>query len=243
MNNTGQPKKDSDGRKIFGALIMVLTLMLCTTSATYAYFAIAPVSNSSATGTAATASMSLEVTKITPNTTKWNASTKKMVPQKEKKADNSELLATAMNDTNSCVDANNNVVCEVFQIKVTNGSTSQVRVNGTLTFTLSPNNTGHNFKYRLKDNGSSTLTTANAATQLGSATTAAIANGTAISLASKKLLAVNTSYYYYFVVWINETGADQSSKDAGVTFTGAVNFNAVDASGASIGGITSTITG
>ena len=237
MNNINNTNNDNDSKKIFGALVMVLTLMICTTSATYAYFAIAPVSNSTATGTAATASMSLEVTKITPNTTKWNASTQKIVPQLD------TYLGTAMNDTNSCVDANNNVVCEVFQIKLTNGSTSQVRVNGNLTFTLTPNNTGHHFKYRLKDNGTTALTTANAATQLASATTTAIVNGSAISLANQKILAVSGVYYYYFVVWIQETvDSDQSDVDGGVTFVGTVSFNAVDASGSSIGGITSTIT-
>ena len=149
---------DNDTRKIFGALVMVLTLMICTTSATYAYFAIAPVSNNMATGTAATASLTLDVTRLTPANTKYNASTKKMVPQLD------TALETAMNTTNECVDGNNNIVCEVFQVKLTNGSTSQVRVSGNLTFTLTKNTSGHNFKYRLKDSGTTALTIATPAT-------------------------------------------------------------------------------
>lgn len=227
---------DNDTRKIFGALVMVLTLMICTTSATYAYFAIAPVSNNMATGTAATASLTLDVTRLTPANTKYNASTKKMVPQLD------TALGTAMNATNECVDGNNNIVCEVFQIKLTNGSTSQVRVSGNLTFNLTKNTSGHNFKYRLKDSSTTALTIATAATNLASVTTTAMSNGTAVNLGTQKILAVNGVYYWYFVVWIQETNSDQSGKDAGETFRGTVNFNAVDATGASVGGLTSTIT-
>lgn len=229
-------KKENDSKKIFAMIVMILTLMLCTTSATYAYFAIAPVSNNSATGTTATASLTLAVNRIAPNSTKWSSSTQKIVPQLD------TALGTAMNATNSCVDANGNVVCEVYEIKLTNGSTSKVRVNGSLTFNLTNNKTGHNFKYRLKDSGTTALTTSTAPTNLASVTTTAITHGTAVSLASQKILAVNGNYYYYFVVWVQETGSAQQSVDAGETFRATASFNAVDATGASVGGITSTIT-
>lgn len=229
MNNN-VIKKDSDTKKILAMIVMIATLMICTTSATYAYFAITPVSNASMTGTAATAGLTLAVNRIAPTSTKWTSSTQRMVPQL------STALSTAMGDTYSCVDGNTNVVCQVYEVTLTNTSTAQVKVSGTITFS-GVTNMG-NLKWRLYKSTTTKLTTAQAATNLGSATNTAITNGTAVSLDTnltlKKTGVTGNIQYYYIVVWIDETSESQS--DSG-TYTATINFTSSDGAG-----ITSTIT-
>ena len=70
-------KKDNDSRKIFTLLIMIFTLMICTTGATYAYLAITSPTNSAMTGTAATANVIL-TNNTTNNTTDNNTTNNTM---------------------------------------------------------------------------------------------------------------------------------------------------------------------
>ena len=126
--NSKSESKNNDTKKIATLVILILTVMISTTGATHAYFQISASNTTAMTGTAATVELSLEVTRETPDTTKWNASNKVMVPQL------STALGTAMNATNKCVDGNSNVVCEVFKIVITNGSTSSVRLRGAVFF-------------------------------------------------------------------------------------------------------------
>jgi len=243
VSNNERVNKDNDSRKIITMIVMVCTLMLCTTGATYAYFAITSPTNSSMTGTTATAGLTLTVNRLAPTNAKWTASTQKMVPQYEKVGGSGgELLTTAMNTTNSCVDANGNVVCQVYEIKLTNSGTSKLSVTGNVTFNWTTTFT--NLKYRLKYNNSTQLnaTTAVNSTNLGGATTGAIVKNTAISLADKQILNASASYYWYIVFWINETGSDQTTTDTG-TFTSTIVFNPVNpTTGETVSGVTSTIT-
>lgn len=227
--------RDNDSRKILAMIVMIATLMVCTTSATYAYFAIAPVSNNSITGTAATASLSLNVERIAPTATKWNGSTQSMVPQL------GTALGTAMGDMYSCVDGNNNVVCQVYEVTLTNGSTAQISVSGTITFTGASNMA--NLKWRLYKSAATELTSAQAASNLASVTDAAVTNNLAVAMDTNLgLTKSGTSgsvQHYYIVVWIDEI--NEAQDDTG-TYIATIDFNAVNNQGQSIGGITSTIT-
>lgn len=218
MTNTQEIKKDNDSKKIFAMVIMIATLMICTTSATYAYFALAPVTNNTITGTAATASLSLSVTKNAP--TKTNTGV--MVPQKE------AALATAMNSTNACVDGNTNVVCQVYTIELTNTSSATVKVNGTITFSGSTNMP--NLKWRKTTN----------ATTLGTGTTTAANVTTAQTLDTNKSLAKNAKTTYYIVVWINaqlDTNGDEVAQTDTGTYRATIQFTSSNGTG-----VTSTIT-
>ena len=218
MTNTQEIKKDNDSKKIFAMVIMIATLMICTTSATYAYFALAPVTNNTITGTAATASLSLSVTKNAP--TKTNTGV--MVPQKE------AALATAMNSTNACVDGNTNVVCQVYTIELTNTSSATVKVNGTITFSGSTNMP--NLKWSKTTN----------ATTLGTGTTTAANVTTAQTLDTNKSLAKNAKTTYYIVVWINaqlDTNGDEVAQTDTGTYRATIQFTSSNGTG-----VTSTIT-
>ena len=214
----------NESKKIVTLVVLILTVMICTTSATYAYFSLAPVTNSSITGTAATASLGLTVTKTYP--TKTNTGV--MVPQKE------AALASAMGSTYGCVDGNTNIVCQVYTITVTNNSSAHVVVNGTIAFANSTSMP--NLKWRKTTN----------ATTLGSDTTKAANVTTEQSIASNVTLkkggsgATGNTATYYVVVWINaqldSSGHEVAQTDTG-TYTAAVKFTSSNGTG-----ITSTIT-
>lgn len=238
MVNNERINKDNDSRKIITMIVMVCALMICTTGATYAYFAVS-ATNSAATGTAAVVDLSLDVTRVTPTDTKWNASTKVMVPQLD------AGLATAMNTTNYCVDGNGNVVCQVYQIKIENKSTSAVRLRGAVYFTLGSGAAYTNLYWRQVTGantlGSNTIYKYSTAEATNS-TTADAANSTLIAdlllEPSDGTAGSGTDYAtYYVLIWIRETNANQNSTDKGtwtmnVSFKDKVNGN----------GITSTIT-
>lgn len=232
MNNKSEVR-NNDTKKIATLVILILTVMISTTGATFAYFQISATNATTMTGTAAVADLSLAVTRETPDTTKWDASNKVMVPQL------STALATAMNATNKCVDANNNVVCEVFKIIVTNNSTSSVRLRGAVFFTYSGTGaTYSNLYWRQTTNentiGSNTIFKASTIETTNS-TTEEAENAT---LVADLLLAPGAPQTYYVVVWIKETNTNQNETDVG-TWTATVSFkDKVNPNK----GITSTIT-
>lgn len=256
MVNSSNVKNDNDSKKIFTMLIMVFTLMICTTSATYAYFALS-VENNAMGGTAATTSLDLSVTQAD---LKAVTHTDVMVPQLE------TALGTAMNTTNKCVDGNNNVICKVYTITVTNESTSTVKVNGTIQFSLAGTNVAMpNLKWRRTTD---TVTLGNltegsyAGVAVGNMDTLASttdvdnlstifdltsggecdnsANGvttgcTSITLTKGDNATTTDSATFYIVVWINEINTAQT--DAG-TWTGTITFEGENGKG-----VSSTITG
>ena len=223
MNETNvENNQTSDSKKIITMVVLILTIMICTTSATYADFALAPATNNSVTGTAASASLALTVTKNLPT----KANTGVLVPQKE------AALSTAMGTTYGCVDGNTNMVCQVYTITVTNNSSAQVVVNGTITFAGSTNMP--NLKWRKTTNAST----------LGNNTTNAANTTTAQSLASnvtlKKSGVSGNTATYYIVVWINaqldSNGNEVAQTDTG-TYQATIQFTSSNGTG-----ITSTIT-
>ena len=238
MTGNEMVNNDNDSRKIITMIILIGVLMLCTTGATYAYFAISAVDNS-ATGTAATVDLSLTVTRVTPTDAKWNTSTKVMVPQLD------SALSSAINTTNYCVDGNGNVVCQVYQVKIENASTSAVRIRGAVYFTLAsgaaysnlywkqitgPNTLGTNTTYKY-----STAETTNS-------TTADAANATLIGDLSLKPTDGTAGSgqdfaTYYVLVWIREMNTDQRNTDKGQWFMNVSFKDKVNGTG-----VTSTIT-
>lgn len=242
MNSNNATTKNRDTKKILTLMVLITVFMISTTGATYAYFAIS-ASNSTATGTAATVSLNLNVTRVTPTATKWTASTQVMVPQLD------AGLATAMNSTNSCVDGNSNVICQVYKITIENGSTSSVRLRGAVYFSISgtfnnlywrqttnANTLGTNTIYKFSTSESTNSTAANAANST--------LNGDLLLQKSDGTAGSGNDYAeYYVVIWIRETNTDQGSsasstaKDQG-TWTMNVSFK--DKANGS--GVTSTIT-
>lgn len=190
-------KNDNDSKKILTMLVLVFTLMICTTGATYAYLAFS-ATNNVATGTVAESGLTLTVTQATLKT----GNTSVMVPQLE------STLGTAMNSTNQCVDGNNNIVCKVYTITVSTTSTATTPTTGTITFT----NPSTNLKWKLVSN----------ATTVGTVGTKTAATTSAAVFASPTFSSANKSFTYYIVIWIDEINDVQD--DSG-TWTATIAFN------------------
>ena len=244
-------EKNIMNKRIGALIVAIAVLIVSVTGSTFAYFALTVSNTTAVTGTTATANLTLSVTEATLG----SGNTGKMVPQL------GTAIPTAINSTYKCVDGNKNVVCKVYTITVTNGtsqnpSTAGATVNGTITFTNYSGTT--NLRWRRID-GVNTATTntantsyapsgvtvsMNAETDLisGKACTPSSSSSgcSEISLgptSNGTSTTPNNTQTYYIVVWIEETGSDQSSADAGKTFNATIKFEGENGKG-----ITSTIT-
>ena len=218
MLNNVEKGNNNDSKKILTIVVLIMTLMVCTTGATYAYFAITASDTSTATGTAATVGLNLTVTPVTPDSatpsTKWTNSTKVMVPQLD------AGLATAMNSTNGCIDGNGNIVCRVYKIEIENTGTSAVDLRGAVYFT---GGTFSNLYWRKTTNANtlgSNTTFKSSSSETANSTTADAANATLIAEVDLKpsngTAGSGTDYaVYYVVVWIRVIGSDQKITDTG----------------------------
>ena len=203
---------ENNGKGIFYGVIGVATLIVAIIGATFAYFTATASNDTTIAGNAASVGLKLDVVHIS------TAANKGLVPQKE------AALSSAMKGVNTtpgaddaCVDANGNTVCQVYKITVQNTGTAESKLNGTLDLTKGSIT---NLKWAIVNDFDSNPTTQ---TPSGN------------SLGESVTLSASASQEYYIVIWINETGAEQT--DSG-SFTGTVAFNAADGSG-----VTSTFTG
>lgn len=234
MKENNKPK---NSKKIVITTALILLLMISVTGATYAYFAISATNSATVTGTAAEVGLTLQV-KEAPLTT---PNTGVMVPQL------ASAIGTAINNSNKCVDGNGNIVCKVYEIKITNEGTAAVEVNGTIAFVSTTNGKaiGTNLKWRrIQSNTALSSTTTGAYAQAGvTASTSAtdLISGTACTVGSNcQPISIGAGAYetYYIVIWINEiTTGDQYGVDGDRTFTGTITFTASNGKG-----VTSTIT-
>ena len=199
-----------DSKKILYIVVSIITLIITITGSTYAYFALSTSNNNAITGTTADVGLTLTVTKLKPNTN----TTDYLVPQLE------SALGTAINNTNNCKDANTNTVCQVYKATLTNTGTANAKLKGTISF--SNVNNLPNLKWKLITD----------ATTLGSNPTNNATSSSSTFVAEANLNP-NQSIDYYFVVWINETGSEQSDNGS---YTGSITFTSANGTG-----ITSTI--
>ena len=216
-------------------ITLIMVLFFCITGATYAYFAISAVDNTTITGAAATVNLTLDVKKIFPVT---DDNTGVLVPQLSTSASASSPLSTALK--NGCVDANKNVVCQVYRISIQNkgGSATQI-VDGKILFysdaTLKTNvhTAMPNLKWKLIDSVDA-VTPANSV--LGSRSDLeANDNSSNGKFVSSLSLATNVVRNYYVIIWINETGTDQTDKSTSIdnpkVFYGKVQFDSSNGTG------------
>ena len=177
----------------------------------------------------------MDVKKIFPVT---DDNTGVLVPQLSTSASASSPLSTALK--NGCVDANKNVVCQVYRISIQNkgGSATQI-VDGKILFysdaTLKTNvhTAMPNLKWKLIDSVDA-VTPANSV--LGSRSDLeANDNSSNGKFVSSLSLATNVVRNYYVIIWINETGADQTDKSTSIdnpkVFYGKVQFDSSNGTG------------
>ena len=234
---------------LFYALTGVITLIIAVAGATFAFFS---ASNTAAIPQGTTAEAGGIDLKVAPVTDTSN----NLVPLNLRVGDTTgvdtkDQFEPAM--AANCVDENNNNVCQVYRIVVTNkSSASTVSVRGQLTL----KSTATNMYWRLigaTDDGESTPTMTSGSkvaysTDVKATATGASGNltvggnsknqsgvtGTGSAVASHTL-GVGEKATYYVVIWLEEMGTSQESGDASKTFSGTVFFSAVDAAGNNTG--------
>ena len=104
-------------------MIFIFIYAITCIGGTYAYFALFAQDDSSIVGVAAVADLDLVVDRVLPT-----SGDDKLVPQLE------SALGTAISSQYNCIDGNNNRVCHVYSAVVTNTSSSNVRIIGTISF-------------------------------------------------------------------------------------------------------------
>ena len=251
ITNSGNTKKDNDTRRIITVLIMLLTLMIGTTGATYAYFAINASIGNAVSGTAATASL---IITNQPNSTSGNTpsllaptvtsyKTKPMVPQISYTGTTNVLQKAFNGKLDRCVDGNGNVVCKAYTFYVRNLSTATIDVRGSITFGWAGVSTFTNLRWKLMEDATAVNVTTSTASTSFSATAPVEASltKTYFDTTNVELTANGGTKQYCLIVWIEETGANQSTSDNGSWFA-SIEFEAFDEMNNAIGGVTSTIT-
>ena len=116
-------------------------------------------------------------------------------------------LTTAVSGTNKCVDKKGYMVCHVYKVTLSNEGRTATTVDTSITL-----NTG----------GAANITWAKMTNQ----TTFGSLKGTDNSLAKKTDLGAGGTADLYFVVYLKNTGSDQTGTDAGRTYTGTVTVTA-----------------
>ena len=210
------------GSEIFLGVIGVATLVVAIIGATFAFFAAGANNTTAITGETATASLTLTVERVAPTTVG------KLVPQLAETLD--DALVGTQAKGGSCIDGNGNTVCHVYEIVVTNGGTSAVTVDGSLT--LTPSGISHLKWVKLAT--ATTLTSALSADGGNTPSTTSLVSSVTLQPTGQS----GNSETYYVAVWVEEQNSNQTSADAGGSFTGVVSF--ISANGT--GGVTSTFT-
>lgn len=223
------------------SITLILILFICVTGATYAYFAISATNNNTITGNAATVNLTLNVEKVFPKETSENTGV--IVPQLSTSGSATSPLANALKS--ECVDANENVVCQLYKITIENkGGTATQVVDGAVSFfgnstmTTDITTTMPNLKWKLIESVD-TATPTNSKLGTNSDNTA---NSTDTNFISNLTLSTNVSKNYYMIIWINETRNDQpidvtTDPENPNTFYGKIEFTSTNGTG-----VTSTFT-
>lgn len=186
------------------AISGVALLIIAVAGSAYAYFTASATSN---TITGSTLDVKLDkpvVTAVTADGAKGAG----LIPIHDGSAagNTTNQLTTAVSSTNKCVDKNKYTVCKVYSVSIRNSGTTATTVD----FTVSLTSTGTNV----------TWAKMNSATEFGSL------KGSDNVLASNVGLAGGATVTKHFVVYLKNTGADQTSTDAGKTISGTVTVTA-----------------
>ena len=210
-------------------IFLVLILSFCVTGATYAYYT-AIASNNVLNGNMATVNLTLNVDKVFPSANSENTGV--MVPQLSTSGSSNSPLSTALKS--GCVDANENIVCQVYKINIQNiGGTATQVVDGKIYFYGDPELTNDvgvsipNLRWKLISSVDETVPTNSV---LG-ANIDLVADADEENIfANDVTFKTNDSINYYMIVWINETNEDQMI-DEGNSFYTKVTFDSSNGTG------------
>lgn len=198
--------ENNNGRGLFYGVIGVATLIVAIIGATFAYFSV----NANITNNNGISGDTVNVsdTTITGTLTRVTPSTVSMVPLKTEELQN----GITGEGGKQCIDKNGAKVCDIYTLTIKNTSSAPVSLAGKLAITATDM---ADLRWSLLES----TTSATGATAKEVSDTVIVAN---------ELLAAGTGEKtYYFVIWFNETDADQNAQ-AGKSYTGTVTFTAAN---------------
>ena len=130
--------ENNNGKGIFYGVIGVATLIVAIIGATFAYFTATTASGQYLSGSAATASLDVKVTRMTGYSEGEGATSATdakyvMVPQLDV-ALGEALKGSVTTGNKACIDANGSLVCEIYKIRVANNGSAAISVSGKIDF-------------------------------------------------------------------------------------------------------------
>lgn len=187
------------------AIAGVALLVIAVSGSAYAYFS-ASASSNAITG------KTLDVQLSIASLQKVSKGTGDLIPIYDGTVSGhtTNQLTTAVSTTNDCVDKNNYTVCQVYELVINNGGTNATTVDTEVTVSGS---TGIKWA---KMTGRNALGSVNLIT-------GALATGVTLPAKANN---VNGSVTQYFVVYLQNTGGDQTGADSGKTIKGTVTVKA-----------------
>ena len=190
--------------KLLSVTAICLLAIIGVVTYTFSFFEIEAENTTVIKGEAATADLTVNVTKIAPS----EETELGLIPQL------SEYITTAVVGRNnkSCIDDNGNEVCQVYQIHVTNVSTTSVNVDGIVNLTAGSNS---NLKWAQISHA------VNTQNQTKPTLLSEVNNHDYQELVTNETFTGGQEKDYYIVVWIEETGSSQTDRGE---FSGKVVF-------------------
>ncbi len=185
------------------AISGVALLIIAVAGSAYAYFTASATSDGGISGT--TLNVKLDKPIVTLVSTK---ATGGLIPIYDGTVNgHTSQLSAAATATNQCVDKNGYTVCKVYKISVKNSGTTATTVNTTL---------------NLNNGGATNLKWA----RMTSVTAVDTTLPTNSTVSTGKELGAGATLEQYIMVYLKNTGADQTSTDAGRTISGTVTVTA-----------------
>ena len=195
----GLDEKKKVNRPLVYAILGVTLLVLAVSGSAYAFFTAQATSDQFSGNTIDVQIKKPVVTLVVGDKTKG------LIPIHDGSVTGhtTNQLTTAVSGTNKCVDKNGYMVCHVYKVTLSNEGSTATTVDTSITL-----NTG----------GAANVTWAKMTNQ----TTFGSLKGTDNSLAKGTALSANGTADLYFVVYLKNTGSDQTGTDAGKTYKGTV---------------------
>lgn len=204
-------KEENNNEKTFNkpliyAICGVALLIVTIAGSAYAYF------TATASNTTAIQGNTLDVKMSIASVTRVSKGTGDLIPIHDGTVSGqASQLSTATNSTNDCVDTKGYTVCQIYQVVINNAGANATTVDTSIT--LSSTSTDIKWaKMSARNTFNSTLPTNNYLAQ-------------SVTLPAKSG-STNGSVTQYFVVYLKNTGADQTTADSGKSFTGTVTVTA-----------------
>lgn len=197
-------EKKKVNRPLVYAILGVTLLVLAVSGSAYAFF------TASASNTNAISGKTLDVKLAIGSVTKVSKGAGDLIPIYDSSVSgHTSQLATAITTANDCVDSNGYTVCQVYKVTVTNGGSNDTAITTKISVAGSTN-----IKWA-KMTGRNAL-----------ATGTGIDNLTSDTLSTNVAVKANGSTDLYFLVYLKNTGSNQTTTDAGKNITGTVTIEA-----------------